>query len=127
MHLDNIISDGVQLIQVSCYTEEGVTEVKNAACDALLSHRVESKLKGSKINSVINRIHVALPKPRDEVVREPYIPEAVKIKKKYDALDPERKKLERDLEAEEGGAGVYSIDLRSQCILISISGWTIGF
>lgn len=68
----------------------------------------------NKINQIANRIHVALPKPRDEVVREPFIPDAVKEKKKYDPEDPSRRRLERDIEAEEGGAGVYNISLRSE-------------
>ena len=48
-----INSEDVQCIQVSCYSEEGVMDLKNKACDALLAHRVDAKLKGSKINSVI--------------------------------------------------------------------------
>ena len=31
----------------------------------------------------------------------------------YDPNDPNRRKLERDLEAENGGAGVYNVDLKS--------------
>lgn len=112
--VDQIINDdGVKVVQASCHTEEGVMEVRNAACDALLAHRVESKLKGNKINQIANRIHVAMPKPRDDIKREPYIPEAVLNRRKYDPNDPARRKLEREIEAEEGGAGVYSIDLRS--------------
>ncbi|KIJ25273.1 hypothetical protein M422DRAFT_38855, partial [Sphaerobolus stellatus SS14] len=96
---------------------QGVTDVKNTACDLLLAHSVETKLKGTKINSVANRIHVAVPKPRDEVVREPFIPEVVKERKKCDKEDPERRKLEKDLEAEEGGAGVYNLDMRKKYLL----------
>src|SRR6266481_3155782 len=100
--LAEITSAGdVKLVQTSCYSEEGVMDVKNIACDALLAHRVETKLKGSKINSVANCIHVSLPKARDDLVREPFIPEAVKERKKYDKNDPERRRLERDLEAED--------------------------
>lgn len=109
-----IDSEGVQSIQVSCYSEEGVMDLKNAACDALLAARVENKLKGSKINTIINRIHVAQPKARDDVVRAPFIPEAVKEKKKYDKNDPERKKLQRDIELEEGGAGVYNFNMKGK-------------
>ncbi len=108
-----IDTEGVQCVQVSCYSEEGVMDVKNKACDALLAQRVDAKLKGNKINTIINRIHVAQPKPRDEVVREPFIPEAVKERRKYDKNDPDRPRLERDLELEEGGAGVYNINLKS--------------
>ena len=92
-------------------------DVRNTACDALLAHRVEVKLKGSKINQIANRIHVAMPKPRDDIVRAPFIPDVVKTRKKYDPGDPERRKLERDFEAEEGGPGVYNISLRSEPIL----------
>ena len=120
LHPDNralvqeiIDTEEVQCVQVSCYSEEGVMDLKNKACDALLAQRVDAKLKGNKINTIINRIHVAQPKPRDEVVREPFIPEAVKLRKKYDKNDPDRPRLEKDIELEEGGAGVYNINLKS--------------
>lgn len=115
--VDEILnSEGVLNVQVSCYTDEGVMELKNKACDALLEYRVEAKLKGNKVNSILNRLHVAQPKARDDVVREPFIPEAIKIRKKYDKTDPERRKLERDIEAEEGGPGVYNINLKSESL-----------
>jgi nucleolar GTP-binding protein len=110
---DIIDAEDVQCVQVSCYSEEGVMDLKNKACDALLAQRVDAKLKGNKINTIINRIHVAQPKPRDEVVREPFIPDVVKQRKKFDKNDPARRKLERDIELEEGGAGVYNINLKS--------------
>ncbi|TRM70335.1 P-loop containing nucleoside triphosphate hydrolase protein [Schizophyllum amplum] len=112
-----IDAEDVKCVQVSCYSEEGVMDVKNTACDALLAHRVENKLRGSKINQVANRIHVAQPKPRDDVVREPFIPEAVKLRKKFEAEDPERKKLAREIELEEGGAGVFNINLKQDYLL----------
>ncbi|KAF9455347.1 P-loop containing nucleoside triphosphate hydrolase protein [Collybia nuda] len=112
-----IDTEDVQCVQVSCYSEEGVMDVKNKACDALLAHRVDTKLKGSKINSIINRIHVAQPKARDDVVRAPFIPEAVKERKKYDKNDPDRRRLQRDIELEEGGAGVFNINMRQDYLL----------
>ncbi|KAF9490674.1 P-loop containing nucleoside triphosphate hydrolase protein [Pleurotus eryngii] len=112
-----IDSEGVDVVQVSCYSEEGVMELKNKACDALLAHRVDSKMKGSKINSVINRIHVAQPKARDDIVRAPFIPEIVQARKKYDKNDPNRKKLLRDIELEEGGAGVFNINMKESYLL----------
>ena len=110
-------SEGIKHVQVSCYSEEGVMDVKNVACDALLAHRVDTKLKGSKINTVINRIHVAQPKPRDDVERKPFIPENVLSRKKYDKNDPERRQLERDIEEVEGGAGVYLINMKKNYLL----------
>lgn len=112
-----IDQEDVQCVQVSCYSEEGVMDVKNKACDALLAHRVDTKLQGSKINSVINRIHVAQPKARDDVVRAPFIPDVVKEKKKYDKADSERRRLLRDVELEEGGAGVYNINMRGTLLV----------
>ncbi|KAF8324474.1 uncharacterized protein EI90DRAFT_3157382 [Cantharellus anzutake] len=112
-----VTQEGVTMVQVSCYADEGVTEVKTTACDALLAHRVETKLRGTKINSVINRIHVAQPKPRDDVVRAPYIPDAVKERRKFDPTDPMRPRLEREIEAENGGAGVYNINLQKNWML----------
>jgi nucleolar GTP-binding protein len=109
-----IDKEDVICVQVSCYSEEGVMELKNKACDALLAHRVENKVKGTKINSVINRIHVAQPRARDEVVREPFIPDVVKQRKNVEKDEENKKRLERDIEAEEGGAGVYNINLKSE-------------
>jgi nucleolar GTP-binding protein len=108
-------SDGqVQLLQLSCVSEEGVMDVRNAACEALLAARVDMKEKTKRADSVLNRLRVATPFVRDDVVRKPFIPEAVLEKKKYDANDPDRRKLERDFEAEGGGAGVFSADLKSE-------------
>ncbi|TDL21441.1 P-loop containing nucleoside triphosphate hydrolase protein [Rickenella mellea] len=116
--VDEIIStEGVSCVQVSCHSDEGVTALKTAACDALLAHRVEAKVKGSRINAVANRIHVAVPKPRDEVERKPFIPDAVKEKKKYDMNDPERPRLEKDIELDEGGPGVYNINMKKNYFL----------
>lgn len=117
---DAILKSGdVEVLHLSCTTTEGVTAVKNAACDKLLAERVSQKLKsgsnssgtpGGRLGDVLSRIHVA--KPMGGPQREAFIPEAVKNMKKYDKEDPERRKLERDIEEENGGAGVYNIDLK---------------
>jgi nucleolar GTP-binding protein len=111
-----IEQEGVQCVQVSCHSEEGVMDLKNKACDALLAHRVENKMRGTKVNSIINRIHVAQPKPRDDVARPAFIPDAVKQKQKYEKDDPVRRKLLKDRELEEGGAGVFNINLRGALV-----------
>ncbi|KAJ5569602.1 Nucleolar GTP-binding protein 1 [Penicillium hispanicum] len=117
--LQEILKSGdVEMLQASCTTTEGVTAVKNAACDKLLAERVAQKLKsgtstagtpGGRLGDVLARIHVAQPMGG---VRESFIPEAVKNLQKYDKDDPNRRKLERDLEEENGGAGVYSFDMQ---------------
>jgi nucleolar GTP-binding protein len=110
-------AEDVEMLQASCTTTEGVTAVKNAACDKLLAERVAQKLKsgstsatpGGRLGDVLSRIHVAQPMGG---VRESFIPDAVKDLKKYDKNDPNRRRLERDLEEENGGAGVYSFDMQ---------------
>ncbi|MCJ1270067.1 Nucleolar GTP-binding protein 1 [Lobaria immixta] len=118
--LDSILKPGdVELLQLSCTTAEGVTEVKNAACERLIADRVAQKLKagtssggtiGGRLGDVLTRIHVA--QPLGGVVREPFIPEAVKALRKFDKNDPDRRRLARDVEEENGGAGVFNVDLK---------------
>ena len=118
-------SGDIELLQLSCTTTEGLMAVKNAACDKLLADRVSAKLKSGtaggsgmpsgRLGDVLARIHVA--QPLGGVTRETYIPEAVKTLKKYSKDDPERRKLERDIEEENGGPGVYSADLRKDYTL----------
>ncbi|KAG0148796.1 hypothetical protein CROQUDRAFT_669657 [Cronartium quercuum f. sp. fusiforme G11] len=116
--IDEILKENdIHLLQVSCFSEEGVMEVRNAACDALLAHRVEAKERTKRVENVANRVRVAVPAKRDDVVREPFIPEAVLTKKKYDRNDPTRTILERDLEAEGGGPGVYTVNLKKSYLL----------
>ncbi|BGP53400.1 hypothetical protein JCM8202_000283 [Rhodotorula sphaerocarpa] len=111
--LDAILAeDGVELLALSCVSDEGVMDVRNSACDALLAHRVESKEKTRRVENIANRVRVAVPVPRDGVERKAFIPEAVKNRKTYDREDPMRRRIERDLEEENGGAGVYSSDLK---------------
>jgi nucleolar GTP-binding protein len=114
-----------ELLQLSCITNDGVQDVKNTVCDRLIADRVAAKLKAGqasqaatadaptgRLGDLLARIHVA--RPMAGSVSETYIPEAVKngTYKKYDQTDPERRKLEREIEEENGGAGVYNVDLK---------------
>ncbi|CAL1192439.1 unnamed protein product [Candida parapsilosis] len=109
---------GVEIMHTSCYEEDNVMQVRNHACEKLLTARIEQKLKGTaRVNNVLNKIHVAQPQQRDDVERLPYIPEGAKDVLKYDPNDPNRRKLARDYEAENGGAGVFNINLKDKYIL----------
>lgn len=103
------------LLTMSTLTEEGVIAVKNAACERLLQQRVEVKMKSKKLSDCLNRIHVAMPRPRDAKDRPPCIPQSV-LEGWARNLGTERK-LEKDLENENGGAGVYSANLRKKYLL----------
>lgn len=123
--LQSLLSPGdVELLQLSCNTTEGVQAVKNAACERLIAERVSQKLKagtnssgniGGRLADVMARIHVA--QPMDGATRETFIPEAIKQMKKYEKDDPERRRLARDVEEENGGAGVFNVDLKADYIL----------
>jgi len=85
--LESISKDrNTSIIQMSNATEEGISNVKAQACELLLAERYEKKIKGKRMESVVNRIHIATPTPRDDKDRPTSIPEAVleekKLKKK---------------------------------------------
>jgi nucleolar GTP-binding protein len=110
--------DDVRIIEMSTFSDEGVIEVRNEACDRLLAHRVDIKLKSRKVNDVLNRLHVAQPQKRDDRVRAPCIPDGVIRRLEsmqvanmtVDQSEPKKKKTERDLEIELEED--YHLDLR---------------
>ncbi|CAM1511410.1 Fc.00g089230.m01.CDS01 [Cosmosporella sp. VM-42] len=123
--LQSLLKSGeVELLQLSCNTSEGVQEVKNAACERLIAERVNQKLKagtnssgnvGGRLADVMSRIHVA--QPMGGQTLETFIPEGIKERKKYDKDDPERRRLARDVQDENGGAGVHNVDMRADYLL----------
>lgn len=93
----------IQILEMSASTEVGVAEVKVEACEKLLQYRVDAKLKSKKAGDIINKLHVAMPAPRDEKIRPPHIPENVLIKRQIAGESRGiKRKLERDIELEEG-------------------------
>ncbi|CAN6208380.1 unnamed protein product [Urochloa humidicola] len=104
------------LLTMSTLTDDGVMAVKNAACERLLEQRVDVKMKSKKMVDCLNRFHVAIPKPRDNKERPVCIPPAV-LEARANAAAKEKKKLEKDIEQENGGAGVYSASLKKHYIL----------
>ncbi|KAJ9095276.1 hypothetical protein QFC21_005642 [Naganishia friedmannii] len=116
--VDEILAQpGIQSVSSSTITEEGVMSVRDAACDALLAHRVEQKMRGSRIDAVANKLHVAVPKQRDTKDRPAFIPPKALEKKKYDKTDPERIRLERDDEVAMSGLGIFTQDMKKNYIL----------
>uniref|UniRef100_A0A3B4EA72 Nucleolar GTP-binding protein 1 n=1 Tax=Pygocentrus nattereri TaxID=42514 RepID=A0A3B4EA72_PYGNA len=83
---------------------------ENQACDRLLAHRVDTKMKGKKVHDVLNRLHLAMPTKRDNKERPPFIPEGAVIHRKAMEIDAPKRKLERDLEIELGDD--YTLDLQ---------------
>ncbi|KAJ2734197.1 Nucleolar GTP-binding protein 1 [Coemansia sp. BCRC 34962] len=124
--VESACGSNVEMSQLSSYLDTGVIETRNLACDKLLLQRVEMKLKGNKVSSVLNKLNVAQPGRRDTVERPACIPTAVLERRSRQdaaaaamAAGEERPMLERDLEASNGGAGVYNIDLKKRYLLAS--------
>jgi len=65
------------LMCMSNMSEEGVSEVKAAACDRLLAARVESRISTNKVSNVMNRLQVFYPSARDTSTRDTCIPASV--------------------------------------------------
>ncbi|KAK3534659.1 hypothetical protein QTP86_018204 [Hemibagrus guttatus] len=119
----DLLSEGIQVIETSTVTEEGVMQVKTEvrfaiiievlnkeACDRLLVHRVDTKMKGKKVHDILNRLHLAIPTKRDAKERPPFIPEGAALRRKAMEVDAPKRKLERDLEIELGDD--YTLDLQ---------------
>ncbi|OAA63611.1 nucleolar GTP-binding protein [Niveomyces insectorum RCEF 264] len=112
----------VDTLEASCQTGDGLHQVKETVCRRLIADRVAKKLgavsasadkAGTRGEALLRRIHVARPMGSgtgasvdDEAapLRETFVPAAAK-----DRMKPAR--LERDLEAEHGGPGVYNFDM----------------
>eukprot|EP00794_Sanderia_malayensis_P003128 gene3128-3596_t len=100
--LDVFNDDGITVIPMSTLTEEGVIAVKTDACERLLAHRVEVKMKSKKVGEIINRLHVSMPTPRDAKERPAFIPEGAVKKGKGMDVDKSQRKLQKDLQKELG-------------------------
>ncbi|CAK7270152.1 Nucleolar GTP-binding protein 1 [Sporothrix epigloea] len=112
-------------LELSCATGDGVTELKKTVCSTLIAERVSKKMtaaaatadkEGTRGEAVLRRIHVAYPKDSEGnrlTSRQVELPAAVQA-----VLDAKKSKVvsmkrtEKDIEAEQGGAGVYNFDMR---------------
>lgn len=94
------------LIQMSNTTQDGISDVKQKACDILLDHRLTQKAKDpKKAEQIMNRLHVGQPKKRDNIDREVSIPDTVLsgVKKQGKTI--------KELQDEFGGAGNFYIPI----------------
>lgn len=83
---------------------DGIADVRAKACDILLDHRLTQKAKDpKKAEAIMNKLHVAQPKKRDNKMREITIPDTVTrgVKKTGPTI--------KELQEEYGGAGNFYI------------------
>ncbi|KAJ8675582.1 hypothetical protein QAD02_011368 [Eretmocerus hayati] len=116
--------ENIPVIEMSTVTDFGVMDVKTQACEKLMAYRIDQKVKSKEFDGILNRLHVAQPKPRDEKPRPPCIPESVMQKKLLAAAKAEKKrKLEREIEIEMGDD--YVLDLKKNYDIEGDQKWDI--
>eukprot|EP00900_Chrysochromulina_parva_P008318 jgi/Chrpa1/17488/Chrysochromulina_OHIO_Genome00007572-RA len=98
--LRTLETNGATIVYMSTFTEEGVMDVKSAACDLLLAQRVEQKMASTKVESVINRIRTHWQLKTPAWVND-IIPEIMDGKNIMDFVDPDIDRLLAELEREE--------------------------
>lgn len=86
--IEELVKDApnCSFMTMSNMSEEGVSEVKATACDRLLASRVESRINGKKVDSVMNRLQVFHPEKRDNLERDVCIPDSVKREKELGGI-----------------------------------------
>ena len=93
--------EGVELFWTSTVEGTGVMEMRQAACDKLLTQRVQEKLTGKRtahIEANKNRIHVAMPVKRGDKERPLCIPAAVLAKRQRKAGNYNNKVFNKKIE-----------------------------
>lgn len=91
---------------------DGINDVKAKACDILMDSRLAQKAKDpKKAEAIMSKLHMAVPKKRDNVVRDITIPDTVKqgLKKTGPTI--------KELQEEYGGAGKFYIPEEEHYIL----------
>jgi nucleolar GTP-binding protein len=124
-----------ELIPMSNISEENISKLKITACDKLLETRVDSKLAAGRVkDDIMSRVTLVVPKPRDNIKREPFIPESVLAQQQMygeeninnqvsgknnraNTMNIEGRPTEKDIMWENGGPGVYSCDYRKYYLL----------
>jgi len=123
---DTTRDNNAVLIQMSNTQGDGVADVKAKACEILLEYRFTNKTTGKADKpkeQVMNRIYVAFPKPRDDKLRVPHIPENLKNKQSNFTFNEEtlERKIVNNRVREEmeknGGSSVYYVHDRAHFML----------
>ena len=100
------------MMAMSTKTGEGINDVKNKACDILLEYRLAIKTQNeAHITPILSRIHVAVPIKRDDKNRPPIIP---------DSVEDNRTMTIRDLQEQNGGAGVFYVPTQEHFMLENV-------
>lgn len=101
-------SKHIDIIEMSNKSKQNVINVRNKACDILLSHYIDIKSVNNTNNDKIeNRLFIANPIKRDNKIREITKEPALSSKDSKD-----KKENIKQIEEENGGPGVFNFDYR---------------
>jgi nucleolar GTP-binding protein len=115
--------DHVTILQSSCLTLEGVDAVKNAACSLFETNHLENQMISNR--TAMLKPTISLTKVKPPASRPPHIPESILKERQrlkddtnssntLQKVEEESFRTLRQIEEENGGAGVFSIDLNSE-------------
>uniref|UniRef100_A0AC34FH95 Nucleolar GTP-binding protein 1 n=1 Tax=Panagrolaimus sp. ES5 TaxID=591445 RepID=A0AC34FH95_9BILA len=93
--IEQLEKKDIPVFELSTVSKEGVITLRDKACDALMAQRVQRKLQSKGYdNNIISRLYVAVPEPRDDKVRAPFIPAGAMVKRTDRAALKENKNSE---------------------------------
>lgn len=93
--------NNIRTIQLSTLNSFNIGEVKTLACELFTEYKLKADEGSEKANKILSRMHIAIPKKRDNIERN--------IVNPMDIMDigPQCKISSKDLQEELGGAGVF--------------------
>jgi len=98
----------IPLLCTSTVTQDGISEVKEKACAQLLAQRVEMKMRTKQVSGMVNRLHVATPRPRDNKTRDATIPDGVMERRAQKPEPMEEEKPQAVITI--GGPSAFEVD-----------------
>ena len=124
--LEKLESEDIPVVEISTVSKEGVVPFRDRACDALMAQRVQRKLqsKGSD-GTIISRLFVAVPEPRDGKNRPAFIPSTALDKKsrpveRMDTDKPNDKVIIPEIWEGHNIADFINEDIEKVCFLVLV-------
>jgi len=92
----------IRTIELSTVSQVNIGNLKQLACELFTDYKLKQDTGNEKANKILSRMHIAIPKKRDDVERTPVRPD-------LDPMEERKVVTAKDLQEELGGAGVFFI------------------
>ncbi|KAK8799737.1 hypothetical protein WA158_006285 [Blastocystis sp. Blastoise] len=124
------------LMHISSLKQEGISELRNTACEQLFQLRISTKMSSKKVKTDTEMLNVTMPQKRDDIDQPVCLPKQLKIlrdqnaqtktvvntgrtgrdeqkdmEEERDASGVERRKTQKEIQWEHSGSDVYAMDL----------------